>query len=331
MRPDTSYQFRLVADNGTGGPSASDAATFTTALPLPSATLGAASEVSLDAATLHGQIDTKGYVGTYHFTVVEVGGPQRIALPAAALAAADGAVAVSAPVSGLARGRSYMVRLYANTVGGTTFADPVTFTTAPGPAFIPAPPPIADERPYGCAAPTLNAVKTAVKAGASVTVTGADLGSGGGIALGSVSPGATAWSADAVTFVVPEGLAGTLPVTVNCGSVSNTVGLVVGRAPNNRATITRIAVAGTTARVSVKAPGAGALRVTGTHLVATTVKVSKASTKTATAKLNSTGKQALAKAKSRKLAVTVNVRFTPTGGTAATTTKKVTFTRGSQR
>ena len=170
-----------------------------------------------------------------------------------------------------------------------------------------------------------------MKPGAAITITGADLGSGGGVALGSAAPVATAWSSDAVSFVVPDGLGGTLPVTVNCGTVSNTVGLVVRGASEDGATISKVTVAGVTARVSIQAPGAGTIRITGKNIAAATGKVTKAATKTITVKLTAAGKKALAKAKSHKLAVTISVRFTPTGGAAATTTKKVAFTRGSRR
>ena len=153
LQPDTDYQVRVVADNGIGAPSVSGGVTFRTALALPSVAVGAASDVTLDAAMLHGQIDTKGHAATYGFTVAEVGGTQRVTLPVASLPAGDGAVAVTAPVTGLARGRTYTVRLYANTAAGTTFAGPVTFTTASGAVFIPSPPSAPDEHPYGCTAP----------------------------------------------------------------------------------------------------------------------------------------------------------------------------------
>ena len=331
LLPSTTYQYRFVVDNGLGAPVVGAGGSFTTALALPSVTLGQATDVTPDGVTVSARIDTKGQAGTYGFSLVEVDGPHRVPLAAVPLSAVAGPVNVSARVNGLEAGRKYTVRLYVDTEGGTSFAEPVTFVTAPGSVFDPRPAPRSAEHPYGCVTPHLNAVGARPRAGDLVTVTGSDLGAGGDLAAGSSSPVVTAWSPQAITFRIPADAGHTIPVTVDCGTASNTISIGMAGAPDNRARVVGAVVKGATVRLSVKVPGPGALRITGNNLTPAGASAKKAGTVVVVVKLSSAGKRALAKAKSRQLKVTVGVRYTPTGGTAASTAKSVTFKRGAVR
>jgi ABC-type phosphate transport system substrate-binding protein len=89
----------------------------------------------------------------------------------------------------------------------------------------------------------------------------------------------------------------------------------------------------------VQLPGAGTLKVNATAKVGKkTVKVSSLSAKPSKAgrftlrlKLSAAAKQALKKAKGKKLAVTVKFTYTPTGGTAKSQTKKITVKAAKAR
>jgi len=89
----------------------------------------------------------------------------------------------------------------------------------------------------------------------------------------------------------------------------------------------------------VQLPGAGSLKVTATAKVGKkTIKVSTLSAKPSKAgrftlrlKLSAAAKQALKKAKGKKLAVTVKFTYTPTGGTAKSQSKKITVKAAKAR
>ena len=328
LAPHTTYQYRLVADNAVGD-AVSNGGTFTTALPQPVPTLGGVTDVTLDGATVNAQIDTRGLAGSYSFSVARVDGPEHQSTPLATLPAAVGPAPVSARVNGLLPGLTYAVRLYAHTDGGTTFADTITFATPAAPPFLPSPPPppAVPGSVYGCSAPHLDAVNGTVRPGQQITLTGTDLGVAGTVAIGSVRAVTRAYSATSIGVTVPEEADGTLPLTLDCGQRSNTIALAIALATN--AFTSTVAVKGTIATVTVKVPGAGIVTAGGSRLVSVSKATGAAGAITLRVTLSASGKAALKKARSKRLKATIRLRYTPTGGTAKTATRTVTFKRGA--
>ena len=161
--------------------------------------------------------------------------------------------------------------------------------------------------------------------GETITITGSDLGTSGTVAIANSIATVEDYTATSVTVKVPASLTGTLPVTVNCGRTSNTIGLTIHHTASTTITITNARVAGATAVLTIKLPSAGRLKLTGKRLQTTTRRVTKAATVKVTVRLTATGRSALRKAKAKRLAVGVKAAFTPTGGTTSTTTQTVTF------
>jgi IPT/TIG domain len=329
LKPQTTYHFRVdLIRNGQVSPGPD--VTFKTVGPV--ATFGTISGLTPTAATLSGTVDARGLSGgTYHFAVkasdsTYAGTTQELAIPEG-----TGSVPVSATITGLPAGSTFTAGLVISAGGGLGSSDLVDFQTPDLAPFIPVAPPGVAANPYGCGAPRLNAINTHPRAGDTVSVTGSDLGVGGSLAVGGFRVTPTSWSSTAFTFAVPDGAAGAVPVTVNCGTASNTVGLTVVGAVDNHFTITRSSVKGTTATLSVSVPGPGRIATAAGKTAGSKTTVKKAGTAKVAVRLSAAGKRALADAKSKRLTVTVRVTYTPVGGAARTVTKAVTFTRAGAR
>jgi hypothetical protein len=114
LEPATTYHFRVVADNGTGGPQQGADQTFITA---PAGAAGAV-DVTARRATLRATIDPHGSATTYHFnygltaaygsSTPEVGG-----------GAGDGQRSVTQQISGLQASTTYHVQVVARTDTGS--------------------------------------------------------------------------------------------------------------------------------------------------------------------------------------------------------------------
>ena len=328
LTPGTTYHVRVVTTIN-GQATASDDATFTTGA-MPVATATDPTGVTTTQATVAGTANTYGKDGTYRFFVDAVNGAYSITTGALPVPAGDGAHGVSAALSGLPAGESFRVVLSVTSNGGTTASDQVIFSTA-AVQVPPGPPPVGLNGPYGCTAPTINAYNQHPKPGATITITGSDLGVGGTVVLGDTPITPTGWSASGFSLEIPATATGTLPLTVNCGKASNTIAIATYQAPNNRFTITKSSVKGTVATLTLKLPGVGKVTNSAAHTASKTTKITKAGTRTVRVALTKAGKKALNKTKSRKLKVTVRVSYTPAGGTAAALTKTVTFKTGSKR
>jgi hypothetical protein len=327
LAPDTTYHFRLVSTSN-GQTTSSEDRTFTTGA-VPLVVAKDASGISLNGATLNGTVDTHGKDGTYQFSVdaldrsyEKVTEPQPVS--------STEPKTVSATVSELPAGTAFRVRLSITSNGTTKTSDQVVFAT-PARQNPPPRPPFADQgSPYGCAAPVLNAYDARPKPGETITITGKDLGSGGTIALGTNTT-ISSWSSTSFTVQVPEDAAGTLALTVNCGQLSNTIAVAIYQEPSNAFSITKTSVKGSTATLSLKLPGVGKVQTSAKSTKATTTTITKAGTVKVKVKLSSAGAKALKKSKSRKLTVTARIRYTPAGGTTATETVSVTYTRKAGR
>ncbi len=324
LSPGTTYHVQVVATTN-GITSAGADGTFTTA-PAPGATVSDPVAVTTNSATLQGAADTHGLAGSYHFEVAATEGSFTASTPEQPLSAANGQQPVSVPVSGLPSGQSLRARLIVTSNEATQVSEPLVFTTAtPPPEGFPAPP--SPGSLYGCTAPKLNSVNGKVKPGSTITISGSDLGLAGSVLLGEYTLNTTGWTATGFTIEVPTDATGTLGLTINCGAVSNTVALATTGAPSNAFAITKKAVKGNTATLTVELPGPGTLQTSGARTKSTTARVNAVGTETIHVTLRKAGVKALAKARKRGLGVAVQIRFIPTGGAVASQTTTVTFKR----
>ncbi len=328
LTPGETYHVRLVATIN-GQTTTSDDATFISGA-MPVAVAATPAGITTTQATLAGTVNTYGNDGTYRFSVDALDGSYTTTTDAQPAPAGDGPHSVGAALASLPAGESFRVVLSVTSNGATAVSDQVVFATAALQA-PPAPPAVSPNGPYGCAAPTINAYNQHPHPGDTIKITGSDLGVGGTAALGDTPITATGWSAGGFALQIPDNATGTLPLTVNCGHASNTIAIAIYQAPDNRFTITKSSVKASTATLTLKLPGVGKVATSATHTASKTTKITKAGTRTLKVSLTKAGKKALENAKSRKLKVTVRVTYTPAGGTAATVTKTLTFTRGAGR
>jgi sugar lactone lactonase YvrE len=322
LLPSTTYHFRLVASGN--GATIYGADQSLTTHSGPDAVTGAVTGVSTTAAAFGGSYDTHGVGGSYQFVVGSSTIPYLAETDPVTVSDAGTA---SGGLGNLPAGQTYQARIAVTSDGVTTMGDTVTFATPPQPAALPTPPAAAQAvGPYGCSAPVLNAYNQHPKAGETITITGTDLGVGGNATLGTSPVTASIWSANGLTITLPDDATGSLALTVNCGAVSNTIAIQIYQAPSNTFTTTaKAAKTGSTVTVSVKVPGPGSITITGANVKTATKHVAKAGSTTVKTVLS--GKASRSLKRHHKLTVTINVRFTPTGGTSRTVTKSATFTR----
>jgi sugar lactone lactonase YvrE len=228
LQPDTTYYFRVVADNGTGGPVEGASGTFTTAGALPSVAVQAPKGVTTSSATLHATVDTQGLAGTYRFRVQGLDTAYSNLTPEVAIGATSGPQAVSAVVSDLPAGRRFHVRAVASSEAGAAQSAPLEFSSLPL-TFVPAPPPGGDTAPYGCATPRLTGYRGKARPGKSISVRGSDLGVSGALTFGSRVVYTSSWSSTLIRFTLPSSAKGRVRVHVTCGNVSNAIVVRVAR------------------------------------------------------------------------------------------------------
>jgi hypothetical protein len=129
LKPETTYHYEVIAVNQAGSAISSDA-TFTTAGSTPpSVETGASGDVTQNAATIGGVLDTNGLPSTYGFeigTTTDYGPATGLGSVGAGLAEAF----VSLKLTGLQPGTTYHYRLTATNVDGTSYGADQTFTTS---------------------------------------------------------------------------------------------------------------------------------------------------------------------------------------------------------
>jgi hypothetical protein len=274
-------------------------------------------------------VNTYGLTGSYHFDVWSLDSAYAVSTPTRPVSGSSGVERVGAVLGGLPADERFVVQLTVDSNDSVGVSDMLTFATAAVPKIFPAPPPPVTI--YGCGSPRLDAYNGKPKPGEEIAITGQDLGVGGSVMLGDRALKPVGWSAGGFKVVVPDDVAGTLGLTVNCGRGSNTIAVAIFAEPDNGFSIPSRSVAGSTATLRVKVPGPGKIESSATNTQAAKVSVKKAATATIKVKLTSPGKRALAHAKSHTLKIRVRVRFTPAGGRAANKTITVTFKRGNGR
>lgn len=325
LDPGATYYFRVVADNGVGGPVAGAERTFTAVPRPPTVALGTPTGVTHDSVTLHGTVDAhRGVGGFYRFSVVGVDAPAGHVPPKVEMPAGLGPAAISATITGLEPGRTYRIGLYATNSDGLSFAAPVTFTTPGKPPYDPPPRQPDSVSPYGCAAPKLDPVGGSPRRGQTVTLTGADLGVYGTVAFGGRDADVLTWAANRVTVAVPDDARGRVTLRLDCGNAVETA-VTIGELPSNSITVGDPVVKRRVATLRVKVPGKGVLTARGRYLRGSSKRAARSGTTTLRVRLTRAGGRVLSRARGGELRVTVVVRFKPDGGPARTVRLPVFF------
>jgi hypothetical protein len=123
LKAGTTYHYRVVATSSAGTARGADGIVTTAAA--PQVVIGSAT-ASATSATLNGTVDPSGRATTWYF---EYGTSTSYGhkTPAKDAGSGNGAVAVSAPISGLTAGRTYHYRLVASSDAGTSRGSDRTF------------------------------------------------------------------------------------------------------------------------------------------------------------------------------------------------------------
>ena len=297
-------------------------------VPFPSTRINKASfakGVSTSEATLMGTATTFNAAGTYHFELASLDGPYSVVTTERPLAAAATAQGVSASLTGLPPGQTFRVQLVVTSNEANSYSDLITFATAPNPPVVPRSPDIDPTTIFGCVSPRIDSYTKRPDPGDVITITGRDLGLGGTVALGDESFTPAEWVQTGFKVQIPDDADGTLPLTVNCGHVSNTIAIAIFDEPDNAFSVPSRLVAGKSVTLSVRVPGPGKLDTSGARVVAMKMTIKKAGEVTVKVGLNGAGSKALGKA--RTLKAKVRVRFTPADGKPATKSLTITFQR----
>jgi hypothetical protein len=129
--PGTTYHFRVVADNGTGGPQQGADQTFVTA---PAAAAGAVA-VTAKSAMLRGTIDPHGVSTSYHFNY-GLTAAYGSSTPEVDGGAGDGERLVAQPIEGLRPSTTYHVQVVTQSGGVVRSGGDGVFVTAPAPVAV---------------------------------------------------------------------------------------------------------------------------------------------------------------------------------------------------
>jgi phosphodiesterase/alkaline phosphatase D-like protein len=217
----TTYHYRIAAVNAGGTVVGRDMTFTTTRKPAPSATTGAASAVSTTTVTLAGSVNPHAIATTYYFQYGTKSPTVRT--PVASAGAGIATIAVSASLTGLVPGTTYLYRLVA--VGATTVTGATrSFTTAKIPPGL-----------------SLTSRANPIAAGASATFDGKVSGTGVGVRLvalqiepypyhaGFVQVGAAVFSnaAGGVSFTLLKLAANTMVRAVTVGGSPSLVSAVI--------------------------------------------------------------------------------------------------------
>jgi hypothetical protein len=327
LTPATTYHFRVVATTN-GHTVSSDDQTFTAGA-MPGAIALEPSAITTTEATLTGTSDTHGLPGSYRFEVSSLSGDYSSTTDLLPTPSGDGPQSVSAHLSGLPPGESFLVLLTVTSNQATATSEQASFATAPLQA-PPARPAIAGG-PYGCTAPAIDPYDPRPRPGSTIAISGHDLGVAGNVTLGGTRILPASWSPSGFSIQVPDGASGTLPLTVNCGHASNTIAVSVFKAPSNAFTIAKASAKAKTATLSLSLPGPGKLAIAGKGILSQSTAIAKAGIANVPVRLSRAGQKALRKAKRHTLKLSVRVTYTPAGGAGAAQSRTLTFKARSRR
>lgn len=330
LLPDTTYHVQVVATSADGVIRSGGDGLFRTAPAATAAVIGPTG-VTTDAANLAGDVDTFGSTGSYHFDVWSLDSAYTTSTPQRPVAGNASVERVNAALTGLPAGETFVVQLTVTSNDSSSVSELLTFATAEVPKVFPPPPSGAGTSAYGCGSPQLDAYNKHPKPGETVTITGRDLGVGGGVTLDNRSLEPSDWWATGFKIVVPEDATGSLGLTVDCGRRSNTITVAVFNEPDNRFAIPSRSVTGSTATLNVRVPGPGKIESSGPGTRAVKVTTKKPGTVALKIRLTSAATEALARSASHARKVKVRVRYTPADGRPATKTVTITYNHKSGR
>lgn len=321
LLPGHDYTVSLVITPDNGTTVTGDAGSFKAA-PGPNVMTGGASGIDTTSATLQGTLDSKGVTGQYTFSLSGDAPDSPLTdIPNPA----GGTQSVSATFTGLQPGKTYTYNLrvvLANGVVGS--GAPQRFTTA----VVPPPPPPHRQpdsaAPYGCSSPHLDQpVPGRVRQGRQVTITGQDLGVAGQIAFGKQVIDPDSWTGTSFTFTVPGDTApGAYSVLINCLNDSNAITLTI---PDNEFRIWNETTRGKVAKLTLKLPGVGAVKVTGKYLKTKHATARKGGLLNLRIPLNRAGIRALKRVRGGILHVKATFTYTPPGGSPGSQTDNPAF------
>jgi hypothetical protein len=129
LEPDTTYYYRVIAENA-AGTGEGFLQSFTTTAP-PLATIGGAQEIVRSAGTIAGTVDPAGLQTTYYFQYgpTTAYGQNAPTIQGVNLLAGHGAIPVSVRIANLVPGTVYHYRIVATNIDGTTYSPDETLTT----------------------------------------------------------------------------------------------------------------------------------------------------------------------------------------------------------
>ncbi|HET7511074.1 MAG TPA: fibronectin type III domain-containing protein [Solirubrobacterales bacterium] len=135
LSPNTTYHYRLVANNENPETGTGEDKTFTTIGPPTVTTEAGVSEESGESATLNGVVNPNGQSTTYQFEYGTTSGVYTKTVPEPAGSAGSGTEpkSVSYTITGLTRGTKYYFRVTATNAGGKTTGPEHSFTTNSAP------------------------------------------------------------------------------------------------------------------------------------------------------------------------------------------------------
>jgi hypothetical protein len=337
LTPGTTYHFRLVAENGTGGAQYSPDGTFLTAPGTPAGATG----VTGNSAFLTGVVNPHGVNTTYHF---EYGTDTSYGIKTIEKNAGSGTeeTTVTQLLNNLQPGTTYHVRVVATDVNAnvTTTGDDGTFTTDPAPeAATGAVTGVTTDHATFAGTYDTHAIAgtyqffvhstTSPYASNTAPVSIAGAGAAAGtltdlvpgetyvVRLGVTVSGVTT-TGDPVTFSTPP-----LPAPPAAAPQPPPPPISANPPPPNGFTATA-KVKGATATVSVKVPGPGEIAVTNANVKRASKHASGAATYSVKVSLTP---QAARSLEQKPLTTSLTVRFTPTGGDTAKKSLPVTFKR----
>ncbi len=146
LRPGTSYDYALVAENTVGTATGPNVALVTSPPTPPLASTNPASEVGLSGASVSGAVDTRGLPSLARFEIGTTESGGSLVPPASFTSTAPGVLALTVRFEHLQPSTTYYVRMVAEGADGagygawqsfTTAALPLTLSIFPSPAPIP--------------------------------------------------------------------------------------------------------------------------------------------------------------------------------------------------
>jgi phosphodiesterase/alkaline phosphatase D-like protein len=351
LLPNTTYHFRLVAQN-TGGSTPSADRTFTTPPSAPAAPSAVVNppEPIAGGYRLKGAVNPNSLDTAYHFEFgATTGYGVNLPVPDEDVGEGASAVAVSQDVTtGLAPNTTYHYRLVASNSDGPGASADQSFTTPPEPPEVVATPfseTAAGFELNGAVNPNGGDTTYHFEFGFTTAygsdIPAADVDAGSGTAAVQVS--------QLVTGLPPNVVYHYRLVAHNAGGASTSgdqefitppAASIVPATPapllppspapaqpppSSRLTVMPAVVKGAAATLRVSVPGPGTVSASGRRLRAASASSSGAGPVTLRLKLTGAGLRALKKARRHRLEVTVEILFQPTGGSPGATSRTVIF------